>query len=227
MRWFLTICSLLVLAVALYSGFVGKTGVLTFGFLSFSALLFFANLGQISEFKASSTGIEAKTRNVIKRAENTISELKILAKTVAATSLSLVKRNGRMGGYSVEEEESIKKSVFETLSAIGVPENEFEAVLGDWHTFTEFDYAHCILGATKVPKGADQAVITEWKSLRNGIVDIPSPETIETFLSKINCLDAERIEFLEDYRHYVKTRTHRRPEVWSEHENWPNLEIQT
>lgn len=76
-----------------------------------AVLLIMANLDQIAEFKASGAGIEARTRDVLARAQNTQNELQRLSKRVASISLSLVKRSGRLGGYSENEQEQIKSSV--------------------------------------------------------------------------------------------------------------------
>ena len=82
--------------------------LLSFAFLG---CLITANLDRISEFRASTGGVEAKTREVRARAENTLSELQLLARTVAEVTLSLVKRSGRLGGYSDQEEEKIKRQI--------------------------------------------------------------------------------------------------------------------
>ena len=55
-------------------------------------LLFTANLDRISEFKATGIGIDAKTREVLQRAEITLNELQTPAKQVGVVTLSLVKR---------------------------------------------------------------------------------------------------------------------------------------
>jgi len=219
-----SVVSLVVLGIGLWAGFNGKTAVLTVGFLSFAALLFATNLDRISEFKATGSGIEAKTREVLQRAEVTLSELQALAKQVGRVTLSLVKRSGRIGGYSDEEEMQIKESVVNVLKQVGIPDSELREVLSEWHRFTEFDYAHFILGAHTTPDGAALEVLEEWKDLRSGGINkIPTPEEIKSFLEKHGFVTPELQEWLKDYEYYVQFRTHRRPEVWEQRESLPRL----
>ena len=223
MKIVLTTSSLLSLVVAFAAGWHELNGTLLVGFLAFVALLFTAHLDQFEEFKASGTGIEAKTRAVITKAESTIVELQSLAKIFAETTLSSVKRAGRLGGYEDEEEERIKQSVLEVLSQIGVPESEREMVLSDWHRLTKYDYAYVILGSHTIPQGFDDpAVQTEWKALRN-IHQIPTPDQLREFLSKWGVLDDWREELIKDYEHYLANGEHRRPDVWRERRNWGSL----
>ena len=72
MKMLLTIASLLSLGFGLWAGVDGKTEVLTCSFLAFALLLFAANLDRISDFKATGTGVEAKTREIMQRAEVTL-----------------------------------------------------------------------------------------------------------------------------------------------------------
>jgi hypothetical protein len=138
MKWFLTILEILFLVAGLCFGLLGFTGVMTIAFFSFIGFLAYANLDRISEFKASPSGIEAKTREVravIARAESTLSELQLLARNVAEVTLSLVKRSGRMGGYADDEADRIKASVLEVLKKVGVPEDDFPNILSEWNRF--------------------------------------------------------------------------------------------
>ena len=219
----LTIASLVSLAIGLFSGWHELHGVLIIGFLAFVALLFTTHLDQISEFKASSSGIEAKTRAVITKAENTVSELQSLAQIFAETTLSSVKRTGRWGGYDDDEQEKIKNSVLDVLTQIGVPESETDSVLTDWYRFTEFDYAIGILGVSTIPQEfEDQSIQTEWKALRD-FKNTPTPNQIKEFLNKWGLLDEERSEYIKDYEYYINNRKHRRPDVWKERESWGTL----
>ncbi len=228
MKWFLTIAGLLLFVTALVAGFFGApTPVMFFALLGLVAFLVAANLPQISEFKASVSGIEAKTRDVravIARAESTLSELQLLARTVAEVTLSLVKRSGRMGGYADDEADRIKTSVLEVLKKVGVPEADFPSILSEWYRFTEFDYAHFILGGGTIPDTRDHAIIEEYKKLRHGgINDIPTPGTLRSFLTEHNFMTDKIDEYLKDYEHFLAYRVHRRPEVWADRQHWERL----
>ncbi len=224
MKILLTIVSFIALGIGLWAGLNGKAGVLTVGFLSFVALLFTANLDRIAEFKASGTGIEAKTREVLKDAEVTITELRSLAKQVGIVTLSLVKRSGRIGGYSDSEEDDIKESILGVLKEVGIPHSERDETLKEWWLFTELDYSYYILGAHTIPQGASPEEIGEWKALRSGVLEnIPTPEDLEAFLEKNQLMTKEVEERILDYKHFIKFQSHRRPEVWQDRENWGRL----
>lgn len=221
MKWFLSIVAVLALAAGMGFGYLGHNGLLLAGLFAALAFLVTANLDRISEFKASSGGIEARTREVVARAETAVVELRILAEQLAELSLSLVKRQGRIGGYSDDEQESIQGSILDVLRKVGVPESTFPGILKDWHRLTEFDYAHHIMGGSLVPHGASTEVIAEWKQLRHrGIQHLPAPEEVREFLGKNDYLTPEVQELLHDYEHYRVHRTHRRPDVWRARQNW-------
>ena len=224
MKWTLTIASFASLAAALGAGWYGFHGILTAGFLGFAFLLFAANLDRISEFRATATGVEAKTRDVLQRAEHTLSELQVLARTVAKTALSLVKRSGRLGGYNDDEEESFKRSILNVLDEIGVPETELSDVLYDWHRLTEFDYILYMLGHSRVPEGFEgHDIFVEWKALRS-FDNMASPDRIREFLTKWDILTPEREEYVKDYEYYRDHKRHRRPDVWKDRKNLKHLQ---
>jgi hypothetical protein len=197
---------------------------MTISFLASMAFLFTANLDRISEFRASGTGVEAKTREIIAKAETTLTELQVLAKNIGTVTLSLVKRSGRLGGYADDEQESIRESVLQVLEKVGIPKADMPGVLAEWHTFTELDYAHAILGGHHAPDPMEPQIMEEWRALRSGgILKIPTPSEIRSFLERHGFLTEDSNEYLKDYEHYRQFKVHRRPEVWKAREHWGHL----
>jgi hypothetical protein len=227
MKNILTLIALLVLGFSLWSGKLAMHGLMMVAFLSFLALLFFANLDRISEFKAGKSGFEAKTREVTKvveEAKSTIKELQLLSKIVAMAALSLVKRTGRIGGYSDEEEETIKESILKVLHQLGIPDEERKELLHEWHKFVRFDYAHYILGGPTILSNLTPEQRAQEEKLRHGGLDnIPSPEELTQFLGECGLLSPEVKELIDDYRYYIKCQEHRRPEVWKNRKKWLHL----
>ena len=222
---FLSIVAVLVLLGGLATGFYGDYWVMVVAFFGFVGCLLAANLDRISEFKASRSGVEAKTREVFAQAESTLRELQLLARRVTELSLSLVRRSGRVGGYSDEEQDQIKNDLISVLQKIKVSEAEIQDTLIDWHRVVEFDYAHFILGGSTAPSKTDATTLAAWKSLCDGgISKVPTPEAIERFLADFGFLSPERREQLADYIHYRAHRVHRRPEAWSARQSWGPLE---
>lgn len=215
---------MLALCAGMAFGYLGNNGLLAAGLIAFIALLVAANLDRISEFKASRSGIEARTREVVARAENALSELQLLATQLAELSLSLVKRQGRLGGYSDVEEDEIRDSVLSVLAKLGLSQKATQSVLREWHHIVKFDYSHYILGGNRNPENAPAEVLAEWRALREGgLTSFPSPQTLKVFLSKHGYLTADIEERIKDYEYYLANLSHRRPKVWREREQWGHL----
>ena len=125
MSWVLTIVGIVILCGGLAAGFLRalSSDVDRQRWIFGNACR--GNLDRISEFKASSKGIEARTRDVVARAETAIAELRLLAVQIAELTLSLLKRSGRMGGYTDDEETAFKDSVLGVLTKIGVSSPSF------------------------------------------------------------------------------------------------------
>jgi|SRR3972149_2499972 len=224
MKWFLTIFGIITLSAGLIVGFYEHYYVMLISFFAFIGLLITANLDRLKFFRATRSGVEAETREIIDEAKNTIAELQLLARNIGALTLSLVKRSGRFGGYDENEKESIKISVLDVLRKIGIPESEFPIILSDWNRFTEFDYAHAILGGSRIPEGVDNSTLMEWEALREGGIEkIPSPEILRAFIAKHNLMNQEIDEYLKDYEYFRAHKKHRRPEVWQKRQYWGHL----
>ena len=224
MKWFLSGGAIFALCAGMLSEHFGHTANLWAGGVAFIALLIAANLDRISEFKATIGGVEARTRDVVTRAETAISELQLLAAKIAELSLSLVKRQGRLGGYSDAEEDSIRDSMLSVLTKLGLSENKIQSVLHEWHQCVDFDYTHLILGGHQIPDDPTSEVLEEWQALRKGgMTNIPSPQILRRFLSKHGYLTPKVNEHINDYEYYLQNRSHRRPDAWSDRMNWGRL----
>jgi hypothetical protein len=224
MKWFLTITAAIAMAASMAFGYLGFNLLLFAGLFASLGFLVAANLDRLSEFKASSSGIEARTRDVVNRAEGAIAELRILALHMAEVSLSLAMRTGRWGGFSDDELEKLKSSVDSNLERLGIAEGQRNLVLKDWHRIVEFDYAHHILGGSRIPEGRNPEMMKDWNELRDGgFKSIPMPDVLEEFLKKHDFYSAALADYIEDYRYYFKNHQHRRPQVWRERENWGHL----
>jgi hypothetical protein len=224
MKWFLTIFAILALGAAIAGPFFGSVYVSGVGLVGFVGLLITANLDRLAEFKASKSGIEARTREIFARAEVTIDQLQRLAKTVASQSLSLVQRTGRWGGYTDQEQKKIYDDAIDVLRRIGVAQSDLESIATDWHRVVEFDYAHFILGGHIVPEGLDAPAMEEWNSLRNGGFEkVPTPQQLRDFMEKHGFLSERIQQLLEDYEYYRVNKSHRREQIWASRTKWGRL----
>lgn len=228
MKFALTIIAIIVLGFSVWFGLLEDYRPMGVTFVAFVLLLLCANLDRIKWFKIGQSGVEAETREVIEEAKSTIKELQSLSKIMATTTLGLVKRTGRWGGYSYDEKEEVKESTLKVLREIGVSEEEIEKVVSEskWHEFVEFDYALSILGGSRAwPPDLPEDLRREWIEFRRkfGFNNIAKPEDLTEFLDKYGLLSDEAKELIKDYEYYIKHRKQRRPQVWSKREEWTHL----
>jgi hypothetical protein len=223
MKWFLSVVAVVSLFAGMAAAVYGFPWIMCVGAVACGGFLIAANLDRISHFKATRNGVEAQTREVIERAESAVREVQLLAAHVAQLSLSLIKRTGRWGGYTDDEQDAQRKAIIDVLQKLDVPNGSIEAALIDWHRIVGFDYAHLILGGSRIPENAPE-VMDEWSALRSGgIASYPTPEVLRAFLFKHGFMTPEIEEYVRDYEHYIAHRVHRRPDVWRRRESWGHL----
>jgi hypothetical protein len=199
------------------AGFLGMLEVMYVSVFLAGALLLAANSDRIAKIRAGAGGFEAETRAIIDEARATIEQLRLVAKIAIQANLSLVMRAGRIGGFTHDEKENIRRLSLAALDQLGVSAAEQEDMFREWHTVTRFDYAFQLLGRHTVPEQVQRnpELQAEWSALRKGgFANIPSSNTVEGFLRKAGMLDDEAQQLLEDYRFYEVHRHHRRPENW-------------
>lgn len=226
MKWVLTVAALASLSAGIVLGTFGHLQVLWAAVGAALFLLVCANADRIAELSATRDGITAKTRDLVRRTEGALTELQMLGAQLAAIGLSLVKRQGRMGGYPVAEEERLRTTTLEVVQRLGVPEAKILEAMKEWHAFEDFDYVQGILGNYRIPSpSSDTDMQGDWMKLRQAPVgDGPRPEALRAFLVKHQLLDPFREALIEDYEYYLRHRRHRRPESWATHSSWPPLE---
>ncbi len=219
-----SIVALCLFGTGLWFGFESLSLAMTFAFLGGLAFLFFGHLDRISEFRADKSGFEAKTRKLdrtVSNAQEAIKELRSLAKIVGHVTLSLAVRSGRFGGYSVEEVESLKRSILSVYDELGLGEGEKAEALGDYHRFTRFDYVYSILGDSSGTMYFPDELHAERRTLIELSEDPKcTPETLRNFLEKAGKLSREVIELIGDYEHFCNTGEHRRTELFLMRREW-------
>jgi hypothetical protein len=190
--------------------------------VAFLAAVFCALLGNLERFeslKASPSGIEAKTREVVERAESTISELRQLAATIGRILIELIISEGRWGGNTLAEKDQQVDELVTTLRAVGVSEREIDDILQTRRRWDVIDYVNMIMQRLGKAVVAEKRV--EWNSFVKercrGFVR-PGPDELRKFLTAMGVLDDAASELIEDYRHYLATGKHRRSDVWARRE---------
>jgi len=216
------IVSIALMVVCIFAGFKSHMPLAILCFLASMAFLFISNLKNIKKAKASKDGFEIEARELIEKAEVTITEMQDLAKLVSKTALSLIKRSGRVGGYSVEEQEALKESFLRLLSDLSLSDEDSEYVLEEYNKFIEIDYVFLLLG-THVPTNWPKEEQRKRKDMIKDVIsNYPTPEEIETLLERNSSLSDNHKEILEDYKYFRANRKYRRPEMISDYKNLRN-----
>ena len=207
-------------------GWFGKNPGMTASIVSGLAFLFFAHLNQITEFRASASGIEAKTRrleNTVEHAEGVIKELQALAKVVGRTTLSLAIRSGRLRGYGDDNLQQLIKEVHIIFDELGLTEKEKKELTTEVEQFTRFDYVASITGPSSVAYVPKEMVseLKEFRKFPDGAER--TEDELREFLERAGQISSEVNELIEDYAYYRRHAKHRRPEVFKERHEWGKL----
>ena len=226
MKLLLTLAGLVSLFVGFIFGFLGHLQILWASLIAMVFLLLCANADRVAEVTASSSGISAKTRELVERTEGAITEIQALTMQLTKLGFSLVKRQGRISGFSAEEEQQIKADMLEVVRRVGVNESAIEQAIGEWNSFEELDYARGILGSGWHPSGASEELLSDWLRIRDFKFGFaPSPQALREFLEKHELLDVFRGGLVDDYEYFKNHRRHRRPNVWAKRDEWPPLNV--
>jgi hypothetical protein len=183
----------------------------------FVALL--GNMDRLESFKAGAGGIEAKTREVVAKAEVAISEIQLLAEAVVKILLQVIEGSGRWGGMGPAERDAQKAELLAVLARLGVPPDQRDAIATTDRPYVIVDYA---AGVTEgLPRDArqNQEWNTAWSPWRDKI-DRPAPEQLREIMRAFGPHERWREALLDDYEHYWRHSQHRRPEVWAQRERW-------
>lgn len=178
------------------------------------------NLDRFESLKAGPGGIEAitrETREALKETKDRIEELKELAFLFGATTIANICFMGRWDGYTDEQEEKMISDIVAYFEKIGISKEQALEALHPRFITTEHDYRLLCTGGRRLPEDLPQDKHKEWEAIRaGGVTKIAKPDEIEAFFKANGMMNDQRAELLEDYRYYLANRTHRRPEIWAQ-----------
>lgn len=161
-------------------------------------------------------GFEAKTREVVRRAEATLSELQRMTEILGGVLVEQIAGTGRWGGSDTpEKDEARKQRVLEMMRAVGLSQAAIDRVSAADRQWVVIDYVAQVLRETTVPPERLQEWNGVWEPYHESFAR-PDPKTLEDILSRFGVtLSDSRREWLEDYRHYYEHSKHRRSEAWT------------
>ncbi len=186
-------------------------------------LLFFVNSDKMESFKASTDGIEVKTRElkqVVDDAKATLKDIQDLAKVIVGINIDSIQRQGRLGGYTEDDKDSLKNKLFNSLKELKIDQNQIEKIMDEhWHNYVLKDYTFGIIG-NNVSYYPVEMLKRRSELVDGGFKYIASPDEVESFLEECRVIDDQWREYLKDYRYYAKNKKHRRLDVWANRDHW-------
>lgn len=189
-----------VLIAAVFAGFVGF-------------------VDRIESIRASGSGFEARTRDVVQRAEAALSEIQQVTSLLATVLVEVIDSAGRYGGATTPaERDDRKEKLRELLRSIGLSEGDAHAaILQGERAWVLFDYANAVRRPIGKGTPAEEAF---WGALNNRLENLSTAALREIIGDDSGA--AWRLALLEDYDHYRTTGFHRRPEIWHQRGLWPS-----
>lgn len=168
----------------------------------------------MDEFSLLKAGtFEARMKEVVREAEDTVVQTKKLSVLTAKLQLSMLIRQGRLGGYKETEKEKFRSEIMAVLDSLGIDDTEKAEALSDFHRFTLLDIYYSIAHPRSQMRGdIPSELASEWHRLSShGIDDLPSADDLEDFFKKAKLWEGEIKERVEDYRYYASKKVRRRP----------------
>lgn len=174
----------------------------------------------IESFKASGSGIEARTRAVVAEAKGAIAEVRELAAAVGAFIVGEAAGSQFMGTLSAKTRDAQLEELVSVLRRVGVDRKGITRVRAAAVPWDRLRYENRILKG--LPESSDPAVQERWNNLDPWpeIENRPSPEELEELVREFGTMTQEREELLKDLRYLLKHQKHRRPAVWAERDSW-------
>ncbi|MBL9118324.1 MAG: hypothetical protein JNL80_00230 [Phycisphaerae bacterium] len=178
-----------------------------------------AQLDRMARFSLTLKGVEADLRRTAQEAEVKLAQVQKLAESVVVASLGQFVRAEYLRPWRDEELERERDRLCDSLRVLGSSEARIREVLDEsWHPPIRKAYGRRLLGLSLDVRShrKNPEFREEWKALARKPLDAPATAAeIEAFIEKWGFGCDFRREGIEDLRHYERTGTHRRPEVWA------------
>lgn len=174
----------------------------------------------VESFKASGTGIEARTRAVVARAEGAIKELQQLAASMGEFIIGEAAGSQYMGSMSASTRDAQMEKLLNVLKNIGVDKKTILNVRAASVPWDRLAYENRVLKG--LPERTDAETNQRWSAALswNTIEDRPEPDDLENLVREFGTMTPERTELLADLRYLLKNKKHRRPDFWTARDEW-------
>lgn len=205
------IISIISASYAIIGHFVELEGAMTGGIIISTLFLGFANLDKLSSFEASLTGIKA----VVRKAETTLDELRLVATSVASSQIATIVRASRLNLFTDDEVNELIKLNQTTLEQLKVSESEITKILADLHRFNRIGYVEQILDPSAWHNNEEHLKMVHYRLARQR-PDAASVSEIESFLEEVKHTSPKQREWLDLYKYYVENLEHKDLKKWNE-----------
>lgn len=189
---------------------------------------FVGHIDKVESFQASVSGVQAKIREadrVVGEAKSALTELHKFAEMASAMLINMLSGEGRLGGRSPKEIEEERAHILESLKFIGLDDEAIKKVSLADEKWVAVDYAIGILHTLRKSTTCSpeqRQVATDMLERWNNEDYRPTPEDFSEKFKQSGITDPVVLELVEDYKYYMKTGTHRRPNVWMDRRSWPH-----
>lgn len=202
--------------LALWFLYEERDGVL-FALLGGGGCLLFSHLPAMQKLKLGPTGIEAEMKQVLEEAKASVDELHKLAAIMGAATVAQLAAEGRWGGGMTSAMKAeLRQRIISSLKELGLPEKRIEEVGRADAPWVRFDYAGYAMKPIKYNDlNAEQKAQWQEEFKAHSFSTPLTPVQLRGIIERLGVLSNEVEERLQDYEHYCRTFTHRRPDVWS------------
>ena len=151
--------------------------------------------------------------------EEAIKPLRKIAMEYGKFFLVSLHAQGRRGRGNLDKFE-IRTNLEKFLRETGLSETEISVVIDvefKWVCRDYYDYSIDPINETLAYKHSDSW--TAFNQSHQGLDETPTPYELRSFILRLDILDADTDERLEDYKHYFENKTHRNPNKWRKRHN--------
>jgi hypothetical protein len=164
-----------------------------------------------------------EAKEVVNEAKTALDGLRTLGAITGKALIKLTTSEGRWGGRPVADRDAERAYLVASLRSLGLSEEELADVDAGDRPWVIIDYVHGIFdgwGRGRQATEEQQDAYKQWERTWNTGLERQTPEECGRMMDVLQINNPERRELLEDYRHYVKTGKHRRPDVWAKRDTW-------
>lgn len=153
--------------------------------------------------------LKARLRQSIDEANATIQQLRALALALGEASLTDLMAGNFFDSMSLRQRFAVHDVIRRSLLDLGLSERDVQKASANWNKGIAVTY-HRAIRAT-LPKELDVKIRNEFNEmLKFEDWQAPTPDALDAFMRTHGLLTDEAVAWIEDYRHFERTRDIRR-----------------